>query len=117
MSLFICTAMLFSLIISSYAIDLPTFTGTIVSDDDTDLSGIEVKIFSSSLINSDLDMDVYGDTYEYSVYTNINGQFSFRKPSIYCGCTISLSSLPAGFGISEYSIAIDPNEITHNFTL
>ena len=110
MSLFICTAMLFSLIISSYAIDLPTFTGTIVSNDDTDLSGIEVKVYSAEPVyNEEGRLLYYAETYASSVYTDSDGIFEFEKPSEYCSYTVNMATLPAGYGISKRTQFIVPS--------
>ncbi|MBQ8208849.1 MAG: hypothetical protein IJZ89_08980 [Clostridia bacterium] len=110
MSLLLCTVMLFSTIISSSALTLQTFAGTIISEMDIDLSGIEVKIYSSDPVyDEEGNISYYAETYERSVYTDADGVFEFVKPTAYCSYTVNVETLPAGYGISKHTQFIVPS--------
>lgn len=95
-----------------------TFTGKIVSDDDVDLSGIEVKIYSAVPVNDEEgNLSYYAETYEYSIYTNSNGEFVFNKPTEYCSYTVDISTLPSGYGISKHTRFIVPTKIDETLTI
>lgn len=108
LSLCIATAMFLCMIISSSALDLPTFTGTIVSD--TDISGIEIKVYSAEPVyNEEGRLLYYAETYASSVYTDSEGIFEFEKPSEYCSYTVNMATLPAGYGVSKRTQFIVPS--------
>lgn len=118
LALILSTAMLFSTIISTSALEtVQTFTGKIISDTDIDLSGIEVKIYSSEPVYDESGkLAYYAETYDRSIYTNSIGVFSFTKPTAYCSYTINVETLPAGYGISKHTQFIVPSRLDDTVT-
>lgn len=118
MSLFLSAVMLISMIVSSSALNLPTFTGTIISENNIDLSGIEVKIYSSEPVyDEEGDLLYYAEMYEMSVLTNSDGEFEFIKPSVYCSYTVNIKTLPVGYGISKHTQFVVPSRIADTITV
>ncbi len=95
-----------------------TYAGTIVIDENSstvDLSDIEVQVFSAEPIYDAETQKLlyYGEAYAFSVYTNENGEFSFVKPTEFCSVTISLESLPVGYGIGQ-KVQFIVSGVTHH---
>ena len=108
-------AMLFSLALFAYAesgeTERETFRGRIFSKDDIDVSGIEIKVYSSVLTDDDGNgIQVFENFYEKSVYADKNGNFEFEKPSEYCMYSVVAETLPIGYGIFPSSRFLDPGQ-------
>ncbi len=94
-----------------------SFSGSVVyteGDGSPQLSGIEIKVYSATPIyDTDTgDLLYFGETYEFSVYTNSEGEFSFSKPSQYCSVSANLASIPDGYGLSKETQFIVPERTT-----
>ena len=88
-----------------------TFRGRIFSKDDIDVSGIEIKVYSSVLTDDDGNgIQVFENFYEKSVYSDKNGNFEFEKPSEYCMYSVVAEMLPIGYGIFPSSRFLDPGQ-------
>lgn len=108
-------AMLLSFVLFAYAesgeTERETFRGRIFSKDDIDVSGIEIKVYSSVLTDDDGNgIQVFENFYEKSVYSDKNGNFEFEKPSEYCMYNVVAETLPIGYGISPSSRFLDPGQ-------
>ncbi|MBP5632208.1 MAG: hypothetical protein J6Y21_05580 [Clostridia bacterium] len=87
--------------------------GRIVSPANVDLSGIEIKIYSAEqVLNSKNRSELlyYGETYEFSVFTDQHGLFRFTKPSDYCSLSVELESLPDNYGVSRQTQFLSPDK-------
>ncbi len=108
-------AMLLSFALFAYAesgeTERETFRGRIFSEDDIDVSGIEIKVYSSVLTDDDGNgIQVFENFYEKSVYSDKNGNFEFEKPSEYCMYSVVAETLPIGYGIFPSSRFLDPGQ-------
>lgn len=67
------------------------------------LAGIEIQVFSSELDESvdAADLEVYNSTYEFSVFCDAGGNYSFIPPSKDYAIAVNLTSLPEKTGITE----------------
>lgn len=67
------------------------------------LAGIEIQVFSSELDRSvsAADLEVYNSTYEFSVFCDEGGNYSFVPPSKDYAIAVNLTSLPERTGITE----------------
>lgn len=113
MALLLCTAMLLSFTMPLSAAEaMQTFTGTIISESEVNLSGIGVKIYSAEPVYDEAgELRYYAETYDRTIYTNSIGVFSFTKPTTYCSYTIDVETLPAGYGISKHTQFIVPTRL------
>ena len=83
------------------------FQGTFVCDEnDIDLSGIEIKVYSAVLQEDISTEDIlqYSENYAFSVYSDASGNFSFERPSPQFSVTVQISTLPAGIGIDRHTV-------------
>ena len=108
-------AMLLSFALFAYAesgeTERETFRGRIFSNDDIDVSGIEIEVYSSVLTDDDGNgIQVFENFYEKSVYADKNGNFEFEKPSEYCMYSVVAETLPIGYGIFPSSRFLDPGQ-------
>ncbi len=107
---------------SSASAPLDTYYGIIEMDSNSpnrDLSGIEIKVFSAEPIYDEESHELlyYGETYAFSVFTEMDGSFSFIKPTAFCSVTIDLQSLPVGYGINRQVQFIADGVTSHTFVL
>lgn len=67
------------------------------------LAGIEIQVFSSELDRSvsAADLEVYNSTYEFSIFCDEGGNYSFVPPSKDYAIAVNLTSLPERTGITE----------------
>lgn len=91
--------------------------GIINSNDDVNLSHIKVDIMSSELKQKEDDVYIYENTYQFSVYTDDKGGYSFSKPSPNCLVQIDLNSIPKYTGVYNQSFFVDNTNSLSNFTL
>ena len=108
-------AMLFSLALFAYAesgeTEHETFRGRIFSEDDIDVSGIEIKVYSSVLTDDDGNgMYLYDEIFVWSVYTDINGYFEFEKPSEICTYDVVMETIPSGYGLNSSFNSLEAGE-------
>ena len=103
---------LMSFTMPMFAIDvLPFEQGVITSDNsNVDLSGIEVEIYYAEHVPNEYNMDIYGENYSHSVFTDENGRFSFGKPTENYSYSVALNSLPYGCGIKSFSKFVSDGE-------
>lgn len=117
----LCLAMLFAYSSSAFAADVfGTFSGSITSEDDVDLSGIEIKVYTAVPVYDTEDTDevlYYGETYDFSVYTDSDGSFEFDKPTEYCSISVVLDTLPANYGVSQEVQFIAPSRTSVEITM
>ena len=97
--------------------ELSTYTGVIISPDNINLSGIKVDVYevtgpkyivrpSHDIIayqkyNTDYDFSdyEYSDVYRFSVYTDVEGKFSFRLPAAGSAIRFDFNTFPEQYGI------------------
>ena len=84
--------------------------GQIVSGDTFDLSGIKLDVFLSEMAYSEKDVFIYSNKYQFSVFTDENGNYSFNKPSEKYLICVDLSSLPPKTGVDKNSIFVESEE-------
>ncbi|MCD7747867.1 MAG: hypothetical protein LUI61_05980 [Firmicutes bacterium] len=117
----LCLAMLFTYSSSAFAADVfGTFSGSITSEDDVDLSGIEIGVYTAVPVYDTEDTDevlYYGETYDFSVYTDADGSFEFDKPTEYCSVSVVLDTLPANYGVSQEVQFIAPSRTSVEITM
>ncbi|MCD7831024.1 MAG: hypothetical protein LUI01_01970 [Firmicutes bacterium] len=117
----LCLAMLFTYSSSAFAADVfGTFSGSITSEDDVDLSGIEIEVYTAVPVYDTEDTDevlYYGETYDFSVYTDADGSFEFDKPTEYCSISVVLDTLPANYGVSQEVQFIAPSRTSVEITM
>ena len=110
-------AMLLSFALFAYAesgeTERETFRGRIFSEDDIDVSGIEVVIESMILSHEDKESEMkeYNTIHYTTLKTDKNGYFEFEKPTTeYCDYNIKTEGIPSGYGITRSWHFIDPGE-------
>ncbi len=88
-----------------------TFRGRIFSNDDIDVSGIEIEVYSSVLTDDDGNgMYLYDEIFVWSVYTDINGYFEFEKPSEICTYDVVMETIPSGYGLNSSFNSLEAGE-------
>lgn len=95
----------------------PVLNGIIKTNDDVNVSKIKIDIMTSELKQSENDVFIYENNYAYSVYTDIDGTFSFSKPSENCLVRIDLNSIPEGTGVDKQSYFVDYTNTLEDFTI
>lgn len=70
-------------------------------------------MYSSTLDESvsEVDLEVYNSTYEFSVFCNARGEYSFVPPSENFTIVIGLESLPEKTGVTDTTIFVKQNEV------
>jgi hypothetical protein len=93
-------------------------TGTVLAgDDDIDLDGIVIEIYSSVLTYSDKDTSVYDNYFQESVSCAADGSFSFKAPSERFVTFIDLTSLPERTGVNTFSLSWVNGNTTEQFVV
>lgn len=120
-SLVLCIMMLCTCSSNAFAAaEYGTFSGSITSEDDVDLSGIEIEVYTAVPVYDTEDTDevlYYGETYVFSVYTDSDGFFEFDKPTEYCSISVVLDTLPANYGVSQEVQFIAPSRTSLEITM
>lgn len=77
-----------------------------------DLSGIRVDIYRSTIddVDEEIGLTAYAHEYHSSVYTDVNGAFSFVKPSEQFVVLVDVSTLPEQIGINKVMSFYKNNE-------
>lgn len=83
------------------------------------LEGIEIKVYSSILDKNvnEADLEVYNSTYEFSVFCDAYGEYSFVPPSENFTIAVGLESLPEKTGITDITMLIKQNETIKDVAL
>lgn len=78
----------------------------------TSAEGIEIQVFSSERDESVIyeDLEIYNSTYEFSVYCDTAGEYSFIPPSKDYSVAVNLASLPEKTGVSDSVMLIKQGE-------
>ena len=109
-------AMLLSLALFAYAesgeTERETFRGRIFSNDDIDVSGIEVVIERLILSYEDKESGImeFDNIHYTTLTTDKNGYFEFEKPTKYCTYNINSDCIDSGYGLVRDAHVIDPGE-------
>ncbi len=110
----LCICMIFSLLLQSVsavcAIDIGVnasndFTVVISGEEnDVDLSGIDIEVYSSEISYSDASSGYYKyeESYEFTVSTDSSGIVSFERPCDEFSITIKIDTLPQNCGIDAH---------------
>lgn len=105
-------------LIPTYALDVASnqFVLTISCDDSSIvLTDIDVDIYTSVMAYSDTANGFYqfDEEYAFTVSSDENGVVKFSRPTTYFSFTIDLESLPSGFGVSEQTVFVDQSKNSH----
>ena len=109
-------AMLLSFTLFTYAesgeTERETFRGRIFSNDDIDVSGIEVVIERLILSYEDKESGImeFDNIHYTTLTTDKNGYFEFEKPTQYCTYNINSDCIDSGYGLVRDTHVIDPGE-------
>ena len=94
-----------------------SITITLVSEEDIDLSGIEISVYQATPATVTDTSTLYNETFDSPVTTNANGSVTFAKPSQYFSITVELDSLPAGVGVVKQTKFFNPDVTSETITV
>lgn len=84
-----------------------------------DTSGIEIRVFSSSIAYEDEEIGYaeYSESYAFSVYPDCNGAAFFERPSDCFSLSLNLDTLPVGYGVDNHTRFFFPETSHYQISL
>lgn len=83
-----------------------------------DLSAVEIKVYKATQRQQTVpNVLEYDETYQFSVFPDAQGNFSFERPSAAFSITLDIDSLPAGYGLKKHTAFYQGEDINDVFEL
>ncbi|MBQ8497502.1 MAG: hypothetical protein IJ489_08630 [Clostridia bacterium] len=94
------------------------FCLTLTSDEDVDLSNIEISIYKqTNIVNHTQNLTTFDKEYFSSAVSNANGEISFEKPQAPFVIEFNMETLPSGTGIKKQTLTYAESINSDNITI